>query len=82
MINFRPFYLKVLIVHTGETTILRVDDLTTIAEIIKMTEEKKLASFADCVAQFLLMDGSKIDIAFDEMTLKNFRQIDKFLLGI
>ena len=60
---------------------LRVDDLTTVSEIIKMTEEKKITSFNECIYQFLTMDGEKIEIPFEEMTLKNFRQIDKFLIG-
>ena len=46
-----------------------------------MASKKKMTSFADLKPQFLFMDGSKLDIEFEEMTLKNFRQIDMLLLG-
>ena len=61
---------------------LRVDDMTTVSEIVRMAEEKRNATFTDCNFQFLSMDGAKIDIQFEEMTMKNFRQIDMFLIGI
>jgi hypothetical protein len=77
-----PFLLKVQILPVGETTVLRVEEDTNVLEIIRMVEEKKQQNYSSGSYSYhvLLTEEKRVQV-LEEMTLKNYRQIERFLLG-
>jgi hypothetical protein len=74
------FYLRVQ-VPTGDTTMLQVEETTTIAEVQKLVEEKKMQVYKDCNLFAVLTDGKKIPV-WEDVTLANYKTIEKMVMGI
>jgi ferric iron reductase protein FhuF len=60
---------------------LQVEEFTTISEVQKLVEEKKQQMYKDCVFYAILPDGKKVPI-WEDVTLGNFKTIEKILMGI
>jgi hypothetical protein len=67
-------------VPTGDTTMLQVEESTTIAEVQKLVEEKKMQQYKDVVTFACLPDGKKIEV-WEDVTLANYKTIEKVSFG-
>lgn len=66
-----------LILPSGDTTVLKVEETSSIADITRMVEEKKQMSLMGHFHYITCLDGKRISDLIEETTVGNFKQIDK-----
>ncbi|KAJ3268774.1 Nephrocystin-1 [Terramyces sp. JEL0728] len=78
-VDISPFVVKIQL-PTNDTTMVQVEELTSIAELIKIVEEKKFTKYESIKVYINTSDGKKIEPLLEE-TLSNYKQIDKIVFS-